>query len=371
MEFDSFDTIRIITSFQLILISIALLFVKSKGRNHKLLSLFLFTQASYLICGIFKGNYNYFTRESTQHIFYIVYSFSYFLGPSLYFYFKYITQEEFKIQLKHLSHFILFFIILIFNPLYLKIPSTDLFLFQEHAYPTLYSKIAILLLHFQILGYLLLSNILLNKYIKKTVPGYLTDTERSRLNWRQFLLIAISLIWIIESLIYFTYVYYYLFLCHLKIVLVVLHFVIANLIVIQGLRRPDIFNGEGSKYKYQKNIINKENKGKYLKKLVHYIESEAPYLDSTFSLSSLAEKTGIPAYHISQILNTELHTTFYDYINSYRVATCKQLIRVNQDSKKSILEFMYDSGFSSKSVFNKAFKKHTGITPTEFKNRFK
>jgi AraC-like DNA-binding protein len=35
--------------------------------------------------------------------------------------------------------------------------------------------------------------------------------------------------------------------------------------------------------------------------------------------------------------------------------------------KKNILEIMYDTGFYSKSVFNTAFKKFTGMTPSEFK----
>jgi len=35
--------------------------------------------------------------------------------------------------------------------------------------------------------------------------------------------------------------------------------------------------------------------------------------------------------------------------------------------KKTVLEILYETGFNSKSVFNTAFKKHTGMTPTQFK----
>jgi AraC-like DNA-binding protein len=45
------------------------------------------------------------------------------------------------------------------------------------------------------------------------------------------------------------------------------------------------------------------------------------------------------------------------------------MLGLNNGSKKTILEIMYDSGFSSKSAFNNAFKKFTGLTPSEFRTK--
>lgn len=44
-----------------------------------------------------------------------------------------------------------------------------------------------------------------------------------------------------------------------------------------------------------------------------------------------------------------------------------ELIRNTDDDKLTILEVLYEVGFNSKSSFNTAFKKHTGVTPTQFK----
>jgi AraC-like DNA-binding protein len=40
-------------------------------------------------------------------------------------------------------------------------------------------------------------------------------------------------------------------------------------------------------------------------------------------------------------------------------------------SKKefTVLEVLYEVGFNSKSSFNTAFKKHTGLTPTQFRKK--
>ncbi|WP_312667027.1 helix-turn-helix domain-containing protein [Escherichia coli] len=40
------------------------------------------------------------------------------------------------------------------------------------------------------------------------------------------------------------------------------------------------------------------------------------------------------------------------------------------EDKRTILDIMYSSGFNSKSVFNTAFKKQTGLTPSEYRRQY-
>jgi len=55
----------------------------------------------------------------------------------------------------------------------------------------------------------------------------------------------------------------------------------------------------------------------------------------------------------------------------FRIAEAKQKLLDPKESEKTILEIAYEVGFYSKSVFNTAFKKFTGITPSQFKQRQK
>jgi AraC-like DNA-binding protein len=154
-----------------------------------------------------------------------------------------------------------------------------------------------------------------------------------------------------------------------KIVLAGMQCLLANMIVIKGLKSPLLTISEPNGLKYRKNVINDSDKNEYLEKLLHCMENESPYLDPLLTLDTLADKTKIPAHHISQLLNTVLNKSFYDFINSYRINTSKKMLLFSNGSKKTILEIMYDSGFASKSAFNNAFKKFTGLTPREYREK--
>ena len=58
---------------------------------------------------------------------------------------------------------------------------------------------------------------------------------------------------------------------------------------------------------------------------------------------------------------------FYDFINNYRINFAKNLLNNPADDKMTVLEILYEAGFNSKSAFNVAFKKETGVTPSQFR----
>jgi AraC-like DNA-binding protein len=114
--------------------------------------------------------------------------------------------------------------------------------------------------------------------------------------------------------------------------------------------------------------LSEAQKKKYKNKLIQYMETQKPYLDSSLSLNDLSKKISIHHHHLSQILNTYLNQNFFDFINSYRIQESKKLLSENGRNKMTILQVLHETGFNSKSVFNTAFKKHTGMTPTQFRN---
>jgi AraC-like DNA-binding protein len=103
-----------------------------------------------------------------------------------------------------------------------------------------------------------------------------------------------------------------------------------------------------------------------IEKLESTIESERPYLSEKLTISQLAEQTGIPQKQLSQVINSHYRQNFFDFINSYRTKEFNRRIESGDNRQFTILSIAYDCGFSSKSAFNRAYKKHVGVPPSEF-----
>lgn len=100
-----------------------------------------------------------------------------------------------------------------------------------------------------------------------------------------------------------------------------------------------------------------------------YLEAEKPYVNPNLTLNELALQLKVSNRQLSTLVNAELGKTFFDLVNSHRIEEAKRIITVSEDAKMTISEVMYQVGFNSKSSFNTAFKKYTGLTPTEFKSQ--
>ncbi|WP_194778108.1 helix-turn-helix domain-containing protein [Pararhodonellum marinum] len=101
----------------------------------------------------------------------------------------------------------------------------------------------------------------------------------------------------------------------------------------------------------------------FLKSMDH----EKLYIQEGLSVKEVAEHIGYPPYLVSQAINTCLEKSFFELINGYRVEEAKKLILDENLNHLSMVGIGFEAGFSSKTAFNTAFKKHTGLTPSEFK----
>jgi AraC-like DNA-binding protein len=96
------------------------------------------------------------------------------------------------------------------------------------------------------------------------------------------------------------------------------------------------------------------------------MRDKKPHLESTLTALQLAEMMGLPLKDLSRLLNTGFRQNFYDFINSYRVEEFMRLANEGQHRNQTLLAIAFDAGFNSKTTFNNAFKKFTGITPSEY-----
>lgn len=109
----------------------------------------------------------------------------------------------------------------------------------------------------------------------------------------------------------------------------------------------------------------------YFQKLEILCKEQHIYTDSTLNRERVAEKLGISAGYVSQIINTITGDNFANYLNNYRVEAVKEMIANVEYENYNLLAMGLESGFTSKTTFYKAFKKVTGQTPNEYKNTIK
>ena len=104
-------------------------------------------------------------------------------------------------------------------------------------------------------------------------------------------------------------------------------------------------------------------------KLAALMEAEEIYKNPELTLQSLADQLAIKPYLLTKSLNEVIKKSFTDYINEFRVAKLKALVNDPANDKFTLLSLAYEAGFNSKSSFNRAVKKHLGISPSELKSK--
>lgn len=104
----------------------------------------------------------------------------------------------------------------------------------------------------------------------------------------------------------------------------------------------------------------------YFKKLEDLMRFKKMYRNPCLCLSSVAEALGISACYLSSMVNSLLNKSFIDFVNEYRIADIKRNLSSENFAHYTIVSVGLEAGFNSKSAFYSAFKKSTGITPSQY-----
>lgn len=103
---------------------------------------------------------------------------------------------------------------------------------------------------------------------------------------------------------------------------------------------------------------------------VSMAEETITYINEHFaediSVTELADKVGLSHYHFIRTFKKETGFTPHDYILNTRIATAQYLLK---NTKLSVKDICYHTGFSCESVFCSAFKNRQGMTPSQYRNR--
>ncbi len=304
-------------------------------------------------------------------------SFKYLYGPLLYFYAKSVTQGI-RFNKRYLWHFVPFVIhALIHIPLYLTSRAYKIDLLTNYVLidnpPISFSWDPYFIFALSQLPHLIFYSFLTWQVIKRyeqTINSSSLTLEKIKLAWLRKLLAGFGGLWglwLFYTIAITLGTRYYVELDYIVTGSVSL---IVFAIAYMTFKQPEIVS-DGLMLKrlprYEKSTLTPDQANIYAEKLVSLMEREELFRKSDLNLAFLAGELSISAHHLSQILNEQLQQNFNDFINRYRVQEAQKRLSDPDENRTTILEIAYDVGFNNKASFNAAFKKHVGLTPTQFK----
>lgn len=363
------NLIGIITSFIVILLAIFIYFSSSKNK----ISNRLF--ASYLLLNFieYSGFYTSLIFNEPNNLLVASRQFSYLQMPILYLYLLSVCYSDFKLKWKHILHITPYILgnLIMFPRFYMGSIAQKTLLFEN--FNSLFeSYFAHSVLHIQSIIYLTACFITL-KHVKKIFKQNYSGSAIITYNWLFQLILFTSLLYgfaFVKNILKFSGNYSFFEISHYILVISVL--IVVCWYVLKALKYPQLFAGVDSKLQLVSNSIEKqkntENKEE-LQKLSLFMKSQKPYLNPSLSLRHLAEKIQMNSRDLSVLINQDLNKHFFDFINEYRIEEAKKILKDQTKKEFTVLEILYEVGFNSKSSFNTAFKKHTGMTPTQFRKK--
>lgn len=290
------------------------------------------------------------------------------IAPSLYLAIVAFTTANYQITRRDLIHFI---------PLAVfgagLIIGLQQLLPQQFILPTAFPWIGVFLMVFlraQALIYWIISFRRLAKY-RQTLKVYSADVTTTDLAWVQWFLIAIAasiMLWIGTWLFHLSWLTDIAPLGYLMVAMAVTYFAITQreLFPYSQKHRDEIQSLSNLSPDTATSLrLSEEELEKYKVRVEDLMAQKKLFLDPELSLPRLAEEAGLSTHALSFLLNTGFGENFYAFVNRYRVEEAKHLL-ITRVKTLSMLGIAYEAGFRSKTTFNNAFKKHTGLSPSQY-----
>jgi AraC-like DNA-binding protein len=227
-------------------------------------------------------------------------------------------------------------------------------------------------MNFSILIYLSTAIVVIRKK-NLNLKSYYSSLDKINFNWLKLVVSAFLIMWIVDIVNWLTGIFEIRTLMFREVLTLIslsINFVFANLLILKSLRLPET-EVVTETHKYEKSPLTVQNKHEILQRLEKLMTHEKLFLHPSLTLGEIAQKLNVVPRYLSQVINELKGQNFYDFVNTYRIEEAKRILSDPSHNEEKILAVLFDCGFNSKSVFNTVFKKYTGITPSEYRRKYK
>ncbi len=185
--------------------------------------------------------------------------------------------------------------------------------------------------------------------------------------WLRNFLIVLIFIWL--SLLLGSLFYQEKNIVNLEVWLYLFTAVVVVYIGVMGVLQSKIQN----RIQFKANATNELNTEDYIildKRLSTLMKTERPYLNDNLDLVQLADMLSISPSLVTAVIETHYHSTFFDFINSLRIDTARNIMINSAPHYTPLREIIKKSGFKSLTEFKHEYKKQTGESASHFEKTF-
>jgi AraC-like DNA-binding protein len=343
----------------------------------------------------FAGWYDAKDGPYREILFYTPFVHGLFIGPVLYFYVKSITNFRFRFKQMDFIHFVpgvLYLLWCIVVVVVDKIIVGDYYLMNGEEDPD-FQVWYQWLQRISIIMYLILSVRYFRQYKSYSLNEF-SFADLAGLKWLQNFLIAfgvltilpllkeiLSLIPVFSNLHYvgswyyfflFAVVVYYIAINGYNAVVIPLHKLLFEPKLLTAFHRPfSLPAPENGITDAEFELVSEAEPEleKWKQNIEHILEEQRLFEDEELTLTQLSKHLSSNPSFISKVINEGFGKNFNDFINGYRVGAVMGKLQAGEHKTQTLQALAFDCGFNSKATFNRAFKKHTGLSPSEWMQR--
>lgn len=382
MEFNFTDIVSLFIVFVSLLFAAFLLTMKTeKYTSNLLIALFLIFNAQDS-----SSIFSYFVYPNFPGWGMLMNSTVLFTMPLLYLYILSVIYSDFRLKPRDLIHCLPFIInAVVFIPGYYAVDFDQkwVYLNANNIERMAEVKFSYILVHLQIVSYLIASFLAIRKYKILLLENY-SNASMFNHNWLYTLILIIAMQSVVataKNVFLFLHIEKIYEITLLLTALLMLGFICW--LVLKALQSPQLFKGIDSNLQLVRTHVNTPNPlepntdqssvkrdaeiQKKIDLLEKFMTDKKLYLDASLTMNDLSKQMNIPVRELSLLINNDLGQHFFDFINGFRIRQAMEILSDPGKKEYTVLEILYDVGFNSKSSFNTAFKKHTRLTPTEYR----
>lgn len=310
------------------------------------------------------------------------------LFPPIFLYIKYLFYEYTSFRKSDHLHFLPVYLFLVFTFYLFWAGGFTIEGMRSHPWYHARTMVSSYIAMIQGPCYFYFTNRIMKIRLKKLLEEY-SDIEQKKLQWLKVINYSFVLIFVIggiSTIIKTTHFNpYYLYLGYHFIMGISLFYITIKIFSIPELftKKPEVLKNEIPvlNLSYTNDHVTAPEPdtpetntasikdGEIIKKLEKVMQEQKLYKDPNINLHDLAYSISETRNSVSNVLNNQLHKSFYDYINELRVEESKKLLSDPKTANYTIEAIAAEAGFKTMSVFYRFFKDLVKTTPSQFRKQ--